>query len=186
MDTLYRPLKFPVSFIKQYFNKAKYSSARHQFVDRTEISNEYIDFISSLGLELDHAEVFFSVPNVYYPVHRDQHDLTDFPKINFVYGGFGSTMNWYSIKPGMDGTTSYTKINTAFVGYTLDEVELLFQKELNSPSLVQAGVPHNVTTPSNPRWCISTVYKKNNKLLTWDQAIEIFDPYLLAPHPAVS
>jgi hypothetical protein len=179
MNTLCRCLKIPVPFLKENFNRKKYSSARHQFLDRNEISLEYLKWIESLGLILDHAEVFFSIPHTYYTIHQDQHTRIDFPKINFIYGGSNSSMNWYKVKSGKLGTVSQTKIDTPYVGYTLDEVELLYSKELTSPSLVQAGVPHNVTVLGSPRWCVSTVYLyPDRRLLSWADAEKIFRPYM--------
>jgi len=180
MNTLCRPLNIPVPLFKEYFNKKKYSTERHQFLDRNEISPEYLNWIESLGLVLDHAEVFFSIPHTYYTIHQDQHTRTDFPKINFIYGGLNSFMNWYKVKPGSPGTMSQTKIDTPYVGYTPEEVDLLYSTELKSPSLVQAGVPHNVTILGSPRWCVSTVYTyQDKKLVSWDDMIKILDPYLL-------
>ena len=174
MNNLCRPLSIPVPFFKDYFDKKKYSTARHQLLDRNEISSEYVKWIESLGLILDHAEVFFSIPHTYYPIHQDHHTRIDFPKINFIYGGSNSVMNWYKVKPGKIGTMSETKIDTPYVGYAPDEVELLYSKELQSPSLVQAGVPHNVTVNS-PRWCVSTVYLyPDRRLLSWSDAEKIF------------
>lgn len=178
MNSLYRPLSIPVPFLKNYFNKNKYSTARHQLLDRDEISPEYLTWVSSLGLILDHAEVFFSIPHTYYTIHQDQHTRVDFPKINFIYGGLNSFMNWYKIKSGKTGTISQTKIDTPYVGYNPGEVELLYSKEIKSPSLVQAGVPHNVTVNSL-RWCISTVYLyPDRRLLSWSDAEKIFQPYM--------
>lgn len=180
MSYLYAPLSLPVSIFKSAFNKKKYSTARHHYFDKEEISLEYLDFIKDLGLHLSHAEVFFSIPGEYYTIHRDQHQYHDFPKINFIIGGENSEMNWYSVKENIVGENKSTKIQTPYVGYKPEEVELIFKTKLNSTSLVQAGVPHNVTSKSL-RWAISTVYKNSeNKHLTWNQCLEIFQPYLIS------
>jgi hypothetical protein len=179
MNSLYRPLNIPVPFLKEYFNKKKYSTARHQLLDKAEISSDYLTWIASLGLILDHAEVFFSIPQTYYTIHQDQHTRVDFPKINFIYGGSNSFMNWYKIKPGKTGTISQTKIDTPYVGYAPDDVKLLYSKEIKSPSLVQAGVPHNVTILGPPRWCVSTVYiNSDRQIISWTDAEKIFQPYM--------
>jgi hypothetical protein len=179
MNSLCRHLNIPVPFLKAYFNKKKYSTARHQFLDKDEISPEYLKWIESLGLILDHAEVFFSTPHTYYTIHQDQHSRIDFPKINFIYGGSNSFMNWYTVKPEKTGNKAHTAIDSPFVGYAPDEVDLLYSKELKSPSLVQAGVPHNVTLSDTVRWCVSTVYLyPDRKLLSWADAERIFQPYM--------
>ena len=179
MNTLCRPLNITIPFLKENFNKKKYSTARHQLLDKNEISLDYLTWIKSLGLVLDLAEVFFSVPHTYYTIHQDQYTRTDFPKINFIYGGSNSFMNWYKIKTGKTGIESQTNMDTAYVEYTLDEVDLIYSEELKAPSLVQAGIPHNVTILGSARWCVSTVYTYPNKqLASWSELISILKPYL--------
>jgi hypothetical protein len=117
------------------------------------------------------------MPNIPYKIHRDQHTLTDFPKINWVFGNAVSQMNWYTILS--EGAMNNTGIGTAFVGYDLKDVELLYSTEIASPSLVQAGVPHNVTIVEGFRWAVSTVYRRNNKLLTFEEMVETFKPFLI-------
>lgn len=179
MKNLYLPLSLPVCFLKGNFDYNKYSKSRQCVFDSSEISEEYYDFINQLGLRVGHSETFFSAPNINYIVHRDNHDMYDFPKINFIIGGEGSTMNWYSIRENKTGVKLNTNINTHFTAYTKNDVDLIYKTELKSPCLVQAGVPHDVTT-STIRWCISTVYAtNNNKLLSWNEMIEIFKPYII-------
>jgi hypothetical protein len=182
MQSLYRPLNLPVLIYKDPFPLKNYLD-RHSFFDSNNINTDYIDFLTDLNLKLNHAEVFFSTPKKYYIIHKDQHDKDDFPKINFIINGVGSIMNWYKPKNNYVGDKSKTSISTNYIGYKLDEVDLLFQKEIVSPCLVQAGVPHNVTT-NHPRWCISTVYQfksgeKKNKVLTWNDCLDVFKDFIL-------
>jgi hypothetical protein len=179
MNNLCRFLNIPVPFLKEDFNKKKYSTARFQELDKNDISQEYFTWIKSLGLMLEHAGVFFSVPRGSYIIHRDDHTRMDFPKINWVYGDLNSEMNWYKIKPEATGSRSHTVLDTQFVKYELDEVELLYSKKLKSPSLVQSGMPHNVSNINEFRWCVSTVYLyPNRQLLSWADAERIFQPYM--------
>jgi hypothetical protein len=178
MENLYRALNIPVSFLNSKFNGKKYTS-RHGMFDKSDISDDFLKWIQSLDLTLGHAEIFFSVPHTYYTIHQDQHTIVDFPKINFIYGESTSFMNWYKNKPEKTGTISQTKIDTPYVGYALDEVDLLYSTEIKSPSLVQAGVPHNVTVVNGFRWSVSTVYTRNTKLLTFDEMVETFRPFLI-------
>lgn len=175
MKNLYRALNIPVPFLKSNFNGKKYIS-RHSIVDKNDISENFLKWIESLNLTLCHAEVFFSMPNIPYKIHRDQHTLTDFPKINWVFGNAVSQMNWYTILS--EGVIANTKIGTDYVGYDLKDVDLLYSTEIVSPSLVQSGVPHNVTIINGLRWSVSTVYKRNNRLLTFDEMVETLRPFL--------
>lgn len=182
MTSLYIPLNLPFSFYKEPFPFKKHCK-RHTFFESNDINLDYINFISDLNLTLDHAEVFFSVPKMYYQIHKDQHDITDFPKINFVIGGKDSVMNWYKPKTLTKIKPAKTVLGLDFIGFLPEEVDLIYQKEIISPCIVQAGVPHNVTSPSE-RWCISTVYrfkagKKQDKFLNWKEITEVFKEFII-------
>jgi len=175
MKNLHRELKLPVPFLSKEFDGTQYMS-RYQHLSRSDISVEFIDWLNSLNLVLGLAEVFLSIPGTYYGIHKDHITLTDFPKINWIFGKSTSYMNWYEPK-----TTGFTlkKETGLYVEYAIEDVKLLHSAELKSPSLLQAGVPHNVTVLKDYRWSISTVYKHNNRLLTYDDMVETLRPFLV-------
>jgi len=179
MDNLYQALRIPVPFLKEEFNREKYSCSRHQQLDRQDISDEYYNWLQSLNLKLLHAETFYSIPDQHYTIHKDTHDLTDFPKINWVFGNSISTMNWYKILVDNKLDVGKTGIDTGYVGHKSEDVELIHSVELPSPSLVQAGTVHNVTTKKDFRWSISTVYTYNDKFLIYDEMIKILKPFIV-------
>jgi hypothetical protein len=174
MKNLHRELKLPVPFLTKEFDGMQYLSP-YQCFNKSDISIEFIDWLSSLNLVLGLTEVFLSKPNTYYRIHQDHTILTDFPKINWVFGKSTSYMNWYTPK-----TTGfiYTVATGQSVIYEKEDAELLHSVELKSPSLVQAGVPHNITVLKDYRWSISTTYRRNNKLLTYNEMIETLKPFL--------
>ena len=47
MNSLYRPLNIPVSFLKKNFNKTKYSTSRHQLFDQTDISDSFFEWLDT-------------------------------------------------------------------------------------------------------------------------------------------
>lgn len=175
MNNLCRSLNFPVTIV-DFFDREKYSKNRHYLLDIFDISKDYTNFIESLGLKILRIEVFYTLPNVFYKIHKDHQDLNDFSKINFVYGGKNSVMNWYKPKEEKTGTKELTQANASFFSYDKENVELVFKTNIKSPSLIQSGVPHNVTS-EDYRWCISTAYQKDKKILSWQDAVEIFDSY---------
>ena len=179
MNNLHQELRIPVPFLKEEFNQEKYSCNRHQQLDRKDISDEYYEWLRSLNLKLVHAETFYSVPDQQYAIHKDTHDLTDFPKINWVFGNSISTMNWYKILSDNKIDVGKTGIDTGYVGYKSEDVELIHSVALPSPSLVQAGTVHNVTTKKDFRWSISTVYTYNDKLLTYDKMSDMLKPFIV-------
>lgn len=176
MNELYCPLLLPVYPFKN-FNKIKFIKQRQSILEHNTLSDEYFDFLNKLNIKLNHIEIFVSMPNKYYTIHKDQHDKDDFPKLNFIFDGKGSKMNWYKPKETCFPSLSTTDVGSPFISYKLQDVDLIFSHEIYSTSLVQAGVPHNVTSPTL-RWSVSTVYTtKDNKLLSWNEICSIFNDY---------
>lgn len=179
MSELYCHLNLPKPFVKGEFNREKYSITRHSLFDKDDINVEFLDLIDSFGLALSHAEVFYSQSNSKHEAHIDTHANTDFPKLNWIFGGEGSLMIWYKPKEGYSGTDSYTSINTKYLGFEPRNIIPIEAANLLSPSLVQAAVIHNVQTFTDPRWCLSTVYhyKDTNTFPTFNKLLEIFKDY---------
>ena len=171
----------PTPILGGPFDYEKYSSKRFEHFNISNFTPEYLDWVKNLGLTLVHAELFYSVPNTPYVIHQDHFKKTDFPKINFVYGGKNSKMNWYNVKPEKLGKIPEPEIHNPYMTFNEDEVDLVYSQELEGVNLVQAGVPHNVTIDKNSRWCISTVYLLDNKrLLTWTEANNLFKPFMIS------
>ena len=185
VNTYCKNLTFPVKVFNESLNTIEYSQNRFTPFDLSNFTPEYLDWVKNLGLTLVHAELFYSVPNTPYVIHQDHFKKTDFPKINFVYGGKNSKMNWYNVKPEKLGKIiesnknitdkKYTEI------YTKDQVDLVYSQELEGVNLVQAGIPHNVTNDIEPRWCVTTLYLLDNKrFLTWTEAVTLFKPFMIS------
>lgn len=170
----------PVQVLGEPFDTAKYSNKRLQHFELNNFSTDYLELVRSLQLTLVHAEVFYSVPGVDYVIHQDHFKRTDFPKINFIFGGKNSKMNWYSVKPEKLGSIPEPNIHNPYMTFKQDQVDLVCSQELEGSCLIQAGVPHNVTLSTDARWCISTVYLLDNKrLLTWAESNKLFEPFIV-------
>jgi hypothetical protein len=65
------------------------------------------------------------------------------------------------------------------MAYDLHEVEIIGRQTVGFPSIVQAGIPHNIINYEEPRYCLSVVFVKNTgrELLTMTEAIDLFDKY---------
>lgn len=177
MNNYYNKLALPVQMLSKPLDYEKYSTKRYYDFELSNFSQEYVEWVKSLGLNLYRADMLYSEPNHEYPIHKDIIQLDDFAKINFVYGGKDTQMNWFSVNrekihaPNIVDT--YTEL------YTKDQVDVIYSTELQDANLVQAGVAHNVVSGNEPRWCISTVYVLNKKFLTWPDAIELFKPFMI-------
>jgi hypothetical protein len=93
-------------------------------------------------------------------------------------------MNWYEEKKTSVENISRRNSSVTFHEYTLYKKEDLIQlhsRPISSPSLVQVGIPHNITNLEEPRIVVSTFlfWKKNNNYLKFEEAVEVFKDYLL-------
>lgn len=180
-NIFHRKLEIPVKVFNNPFNGMEYSNKRHHHFDLNNFSDDYLSWLNRLNLTLVHAQILYSFPDTPYGIHQDHFKRTDFPKINFIYGGKNSRMNWYKVKPEKLGKIREPEINNPYMTFSEDQVDLIYSQELEGVNLLQAGIPHNLTNDSDPRWCISTVYLLDNKrFLTWPEAVTLFNPFMIS------
>ena len=162
------------------------------------LNSKYIVFLLKLGLVIDHIEIFHSTPNMFTPIHSDigQVPFTpgDIVKLNYVYGGKDSVMNWWEPIAGATHTLSPTRNNDENSpgsipagpiigeshGYKVKDLNWLHSSSIGHPSIVQVGIPHNVQNREEERYCLSVVLLKDGKRLTMSDAKAIFAQYIIA------
>lgn len=163
--------------ITDYGISADTQTAMHVQVPLDDISMEFMDFLRSHNMDLLLAELFFNPPRRVSTIHVDALG-GNYSKINFVYGGEKSLMCWYSVNDGVTSkeAVDYTSINTRSYNYKEDEVTLVHRQSLQSPSIVQVGVPHNIINAFKPRWCLSLVPVKlgTKQRITIEETIGLF------------
>ena len=174
----------PVSFIK---SKPRWSEnvnsntilARHFRLDRyNDVSAELNKFFDLHNQKIVLCEIFYTPPAEGLFIHIDDTILGDIAKINWIFGGEGSEMHWYS--PITTGTVGSTRSETPYILYNKDEVQLEHSQSLTGPNLLQVGCPHNITNGDQERFCLSVVFfdKTLNRRPTMAEARETFKDYL--------
>ena len=152
---------------------ANYGTARHTKISIDDINPVLISRLEELGLRIGFAELFYTNSFQITGIHTDV-ALGDLAKLNFQFGGTGSTMKWYSPRSDVVKQPLTTVVNTNYVLYNSSEVEFLEQHFVGFPSLVQAGVPHNIENNSEPRYCLSLVLlNKTNRRLTMSEGYKL-------------
>ena len=143
------------------------------------LHSELQDFLKSKKIYAHHVESFYSPPNFEQPIHVDDTG-GDYVKMNFVWGGTGSLMHWYKPTESKIIDTTSSLIDTRILQYKQDEVDLMASECVYSPSLVQTGVPHNITNPHEHRLCLSLIlcYRRNRSRITMQEALTLFAEYL--------
>ena len=156
-------------------------TVNHTKIDDKFISPKFIEFLDKLNLAVGWAVLFYREPNSRWPIHTDCSD-NDRAKINWVYNGEDSKMNWYTLtNSAKNKPPGKTTIGTLYYHYIPDEVILAHSETITGTCLVQAGVPHDVITQTQPRHCvsISPCHKESRKFLTMNEALVFFKDYLL-------
>ena len=145
------------------------------------LSSEFKDFLSSLGVMVMLAEVFYKdeKSKAIDGIHIDNTKrLNNFVKLNYVYGGGDSLMKWYRLKEGKNTRVARTSINTTYQYALSQDVDEIFAVKIEGPSLVNVGVLHGISNITSPRICYSLVLgNKLNQQLEWDEALKLFKGY---------
>ncbi len=146
-----------------------------------DLNSNFIKLIEGKGLAIGLIELFKLTPNRHtaWPIHVDGYEITDFPKMNFVYGNKQSPMIWYNVKDVQEQINpKYTCIDTRYLEFDKSQVEEAARTLIKNPTIVQAGVPHTVSLEGDsPRWVVSISFVKDFDLLSFDQLVDLFSEY---------
>lgn len=149
-------------FKKQHHTKGNVSTDVHPLM---------LLHLAKKGITVSLMETFYSKPNYVQGIHIDAAG-GDYSKLNWVYGGEGSIMHWYKLKPGVVPEVKTNSIGKPYSEYTLDQVDCIHSQTIGKPSLIQVGVPHNITNQQEDRLCICLVIIKNGRI-PMQQAIDL-------------
>lgn len=141
------------------YNKAL-NTGKHfrALLDRaTHINPEVNKLLDQYNLYIRFVELFYTPAYRTTLIHVDSEPDEymvpgNMAKINFIGGGEDSLMHWY--KPIIDKPYEATGRNK-FISYQPNEVTSVGSALLLDYNIVQTGIPHNITTTSKERYCIS-------------------------------
>jgi hypothetical protein len=141
------------------------------------LNKDWIEYTRSLGLELGFIQLFWKRSNlVQDTAHIDVYDGNKSQPWPFalnwtVFGGEGSTMLWYHL-PDKNFTIKYSSANTPYADWKISELTECDRHNVGKKlTLVRTGIPHDVNTGSQERWCISARLK-NVADTSWGQIVE--------------
>ena len=151
-----------------------------------------VDWLQGLGLGITYGRYFYSTPGqVYYrhidimqrPSDRVIIHQANLVKLNLVFKSKGTKMSWFKLLDGKNGERKTNAHGDPMISYPDDHVVEVYTADVDRPCIIDAGTIHNLTNSYNDgigRVCYSLWlhYLDREKELTWDQAIEIFKPYI--------
>lgn len=140
-------------------------------------------FLQQFNVRVDHYESFYTHPGSRISVHIDDEQFDNSCKINYVFGGAGSTMSWWEALDSSRITHKTTPIGTKYLYIEPEYSRKVYETTITSkPVLVNVGKFHKVDNPgSEPRYCLSHILwdiDKNQKL-QWEDAVVKFKDFLL-------
>lgn len=154
--------------------------------DANYLGQPIIDCLKERGVYFAHVALFHTPPRGFLPIHTDTYILPNFAKLNFVYGGQASSMQWYKLKPGYvlqpvitDDQKKYrtpTGSDVAYVSIPGGECTLAARTRIGTPTLINAGQPHSVLNNTDEhRWCISVPLRSlvDDHKLEFSEAAEL-------------
>lgn len=154
------------------------------FASIDDVNSEFANWLDSQGLVMTYPPLLFYTPaGGQCGIHIDGFGVTDRACMNFIVQGIGSIMHWYNLKPTVEiSQQDATQADTPYTLYQPNQVEHVHSQVVKWPSIVQTGVPHNITNhTTEPRWCIScdVSFKTSPEAgLTWIQAMETFKQWM--------
>jgi hypothetical protein len=166
-------IKIPL-FVKE-FNIETLKLVHHTDIPAEVINPLLYRFFEQKGLRIELAESFFIPKFGRVGIHEDGGNKLDVLKINWIYGGIGSTMNWYT--PIADPLWKTTILGIRYKEYNLSQVKLVHSQSVGFPSLVQVGCPHGVFAGNQERLCVSIVpaFKESlDTTIKFNDGLELF------------
>jgi hypothetical protein len=154
------------------------------WADKTNISDEFKQFLESLNLTMTYPILLFYTPERQgIPIHIDGPSVCDRAVMNWCVEGNGSEMLWFKLKADALTEVKKTTAGTPYTRYTDDQVIFLHSQQVGWPSIVQTGIPHKVINyGQTKRWVLScdlSLKTNPEEGLTWEQAKEIFKPWIV-------
>lgn len=181
----HRPLSVP--FQPTFRNYEKHIPNRnenhHVRIPQDELDSVLVNWLKELGLYIAVAEYFYTAPGKSLKAHCDTLEMSDVVKLNWMYGGDDSLMDWYELNPGCPLPQYETIIQTKFSIPNSGDITLKESHKIGKPSLINVGRIHGVRNGKQPRYVYSMVISEivTQKRLEWDRAKEIFAYYFKKP-----
>jgi hypothetical protein len=161
------------------FDIAKFKKTAHDRINPMDMNPQFLELLDLLGLKIAMAEYFYKTPKSLSGVHRDVLPASSATRINWIYGGADSVMNWY--RPLNDIKKMFiTPIGESYTYYEKEDVEIIFSRKVGFPSLVEVALPHDILMGDEERVCISAILKHKHKHVcpTFAESLLLFRDYL--------
>jgi len=181
-DRCYRNINIPVDFRPWDFGYANKNEFCELDIKPNMVNTEIHDFFDSIGLVLLRGRYFHCLPGVRYNLHTDNkfESSRELIKVNWVFGGAGSNMIWYNLKPGKGPRIYKNSMGEEIVGYNEEDCVEICRAHIPKLAIVNVAVVHTIQNANEFRDCYSMVlaHKHNKVRLEWNESMEKMSPYI--------
>jgi len=169
------------------------------FVEKDQTDQEIIKWIESFGVIVSNV-----TEGIYTPpkggkvhIHNDTKQISNATKINFTWGPLNSTTRWWNVKdesllkiditdsshitemvdPDIVDHFDNNGVHKELICDSEDQCELVCEKVINQPSLINVGQLHSTYNPDpvQGRWSLCYfLLNKDYTHLQFDEALNIF------------
>jgi hypothetical protein len=183
MNPYYYKVKLPVYPVVREFAVDDLCKNNHQVIDpRSDVTTEFINWFELMGLYWISGGYFYTPALSRWSPHIDGHTLTDFCKINWCSGGGKNSAKWYTPKENFKLVPEVPRsVNSKYFMISPDQVDLAYETVHAENCLFNAGRIHSFDSGQNAQHVVSVVLgrKKTNKVIIWDEALEVFADYIV-------
>ncbi len=178
MNEYCNPLNFTMSPLTEDYNIFE-KTTLITIVDLKFVNLNIREILNTLGIKIAWIELFCREPLCPGTIHTDGIG-GDFTKINWVFNGRGSKMDWFEIKNTDKNQELLSIPNAQYSIYGHSDVIQSYSDSLSYPCLVQVGKPHQVTNPYERRHAVSFILTDNDgNRLTMAGAQALLKEYIL-------
>jgi hypothetical protein len=160
------PLKIPVEFRPYHMLELDQSATKNKILplSMVDINQEWLDWLADQGMFFKYARIFLAKPGARYNLHVDipTEQPNRIAKINYIFGGANSYMQWFALKPGRFPYRYVDSHGDPVRGYMEIDCDMVHQEPISSPSLIDGGTIHTLVNPSHARCCFSIALSDKN------------------------
>lgn len=158
MTTNYINLNLPVEPAASVnFEVTDINKNQHWLVDSHMFSEEFINFLNSIGLDVGPSNVvFYTPPQGHLGIHIDGDRQHNNCMLNYVWGSANHKMIWYDLKPEFEIKGKTFTNNDSYISVPENMSLKIDETTVGYPTLVRVGSPHSIENRSDTgRWCLS-------------------------------
>jgi hypothetical protein len=149
------------------------------------VDTDFVAWLCSIGLKIRLGRLFINPKNYNYNLHVDIRESDNQSAVlNFAFNDIGTVFSWYNLKPEAQPGTVLNENKIPIYDFSPDDcIEILrceISHDAGQPFLLNTGHIHTLKVADTNRYCFSYFLTKisDDTDLQWDEAVEIFAPYI--------